>query len=270
MPRILEDAPAQLVRQRGAEEPAAEMLVLRPRALVHLSGGDGELSAAGHADLSGHGGAREQGLEAGLEGSAGVHVRTVDVGEGADLDGAAKQPDAAEVEVALLGQEGQPEVPEEGDVVIERVVVVPLVALGVDEDDVGGEAVVVVDDVGQVDHGLPALVARHGQGGIGVVDHVYLPPPVGQILVQPGGVVAGHGGDDELAVRAGGVVVAERGQEGGHAVLGHTAEETEHGQIGQQHDAGDGGGLAQQTRGAGSIGPGEGHVGGEFWGKVKD
>lgn len=147
MPRILEDPPAQLVRQRGAEEPAAEMLVLRPRALAHLSGSDGELGAAGHADLPGHGGAWEQGLEAGLEGSAGVHVRAVDVGEGADLDGAAKQPDAAEVEVALLGQEGQPEVPEEGDVVVERVVVVPLVALGVDEDYVGGEAVVVVDDV---------------------------------------------------------------------------------------------------------------------------
>lgn len=67
--------------------------------------------------------------------------------EGLDLGGATEDPGAAEVDVALLAEVFDAEALEEGEGVVVRVVVVPLEALGVVEDDVAGEGVVSVDDV---------------------------------------------------------------------------------------------------------------------------
>lgn len=71
--------------------------------------------------------------------------RGVDLGP--DLDGAAQHPGASQVDVALVLEALDLEFLEEGQGVVVEVVVVPLEALGVVEDDVFGEGVVAVDDV---------------------------------------------------------------------------------------------------------------------------
>ena len=75
---------------------------------------------------------------------------------------APRVPVAAEIDVAVLLHKGDLERSEGVDVVVERGVGVPgreeARAVGVEEDEGGGEVGVVVDDVGEVGHGFSALV----------------------------------------------------------------------------------------------------------------
>jgi hypothetical protein len=111
----------------------------------------GELRAARHADDVRDGDFGKQLLEGALVDVLGVDGLVLDgrrlVELGADLGRAAEDPDAAEVDVALVLEVLDAEALEEGQGVVVGVVVVPLEALGVVEDDVAGEGVVAVDDV---------------------------------------------------------------------------------------------------------------------------
>lgn len=67
--------------------------------------------------------------------------------DGLDLGGAAEDPDAAQVGVADLLEVVEAELLQQRERIVVGVVVVPLEALGVVEDDVSGQVVVAVDDV---------------------------------------------------------------------------------------------------------------------------
>lgn len=151
MPGILQHPPAQVIPQRRLCQPLPVRDVGLPRPAAHRLPRHGELGAARHANHRRDRGAGEQLLERRL-----VHVLGVDgllalglvvVLEGLDLGGAAEHPGAAQVDVALLAEVVEAEALEEREGVVVGVVVVPLEALGVVEDDVAGEGVVSVDDV---------------------------------------------------------------------------------------------------------------------------
>jgi hypothetical protein len=71
----------------------------------------------------------------------------VDVGKWVNLDRAAEGPDTAEIHVSFLLEVGGLEVAQHGDAIVVWVVVVPLEALGVDEEHYIGEVFVVIDNV---------------------------------------------------------------------------------------------------------------------------
>ncbi len=152
MPSIFKHTAADGILHLGRQQPLAEadVVVAGPRA--HRLARDAKLGAAGHAHL---GGQRDAGEEVGK--GLGVDVlgvgdavgvgRGLGVGERADLDGAAEDPGAAQIDVPLLLEVGDAEALEQLQGVVVGVVVVPLEALGVVEEDVGGEGVVAIDDV---------------------------------------------------------------------------------------------------------------------------
>jgi hypothetical protein len=69
------------------------------------------------------------------------------IGERVDLARAAEKPGAADVHVALFLEVWELEVAEHRDAIVVRVVVVPLVSLGVDKEDGFREIIVIVDDI---------------------------------------------------------------------------------------------------------------------------
>jgi hypothetical protein len=64
-----------------------------------------------------------------------------------DLAGAAQRPSAPDVDVPFLLEVGDLEVSQHGKAIVVGIVVVPLVAIRMDEENVVREVVVVVDDV---------------------------------------------------------------------------------------------------------------------------
>jgi hypothetical protein len=90
-------------------------------------------------------------LESGFVNMAGVHRFTLLgrslVLDRPDLSGAAKYPDTPQVGVSDLLEIVEAEVLEEGEGIVIGVVVVPLKAFGVVEDDVTGQGVVSVNDI---------------------------------------------------------------------------------------------------------------------------
>jgi hypothetical protein len=99
-------------------------------------------------------------------------------------------------------------VSQHGEAVVVGVIVVPLVAVRVDEEDVVGEIVVVVDDVAegrasgqvyihvgsykrQVYHALSALVLGDCEWRVGVVYVIDVGLPRGKVVVEPGGILRG-------------------------------------------------------------------------------
>lgn len=106
-----------------------------------------ELGTARHAHFLGHLDAGEKLHEAGFEVFARVHILAVGIRVGSDFRGASEGPGAAEIHIALFQEVGDLEVAQHGDTVVVGVVVVPLVAQGVDEEHDFGEPVVVVDDI---------------------------------------------------------------------------------------------------------------------------
>jgi hypothetical protein len=69
------------------------------------------------------------------------------IGERVDFAWATEKPDAADVHVALFLEVRELEVAEHRDTIVVRVVVVPLISLGVDKENGVGEVIVVVDYV---------------------------------------------------------------------------------------------------------------------------
>jgi hypothetical protein len=66
-----------------------------------------------------------------------------------DLAGAAQRPSTPDIDVSFLFEVGNLKVSQHGEAIVVGVVVVPLVAVRVDEENVVRELVVVVDDVAE-------------------------------------------------------------------------------------------------------------------------
>jgi hypothetical protein len=151
VPGVLQHPPAQVIPQRRLGQPLPVRDVVLPRPAAHRLPRHGELGTARHANHRRDGRAGEQLLERRLVHVLGVYgllaLGLVVVLEGLDLGGAAEHPGAAQVDVALLAEVVEAEALEQREGVVVGVVVVPLEALGVVEDDVAGEGVVSVDDV---------------------------------------------------------------------------------------------------------------------------
>lgn len=132
MPRILHNPATQLIPQRRLHQPPPKPLIIPPRPLQNFLPGNAKLRTTRRTHSLGHGLTGKQLHEAGLEVLAGMHVLAVGVGEGVDLGGAAEDPGAAEVDVAVVEEVLEAEVFEHGEAVVVGVVVVPLVALRVE------------------------------------------------------------------------------------------------------------------------------------------
>jgi hypothetical protein len=152
-----------------------------------------------------------------------VFLRLVVVLKWLDLGGAAQDPDAAEVDIALFTKIVEAEALEEGEGVVVWIIVVPLEALGVVKDDVAGQALVSVDDVSgdgdgsarrniaqtpllvkwyarEEHHGLPAFVDCHRQRRIGIIDNIDILLPIEEIVVKPCDVLLLHAGNNQLDI----------------------------------------------------------------------
>lgn len=143
-------------------------------------------------------------LESGLINMAGVHRFTLLgrslVLDRPDLSGAAKYPDTPQVGVANLLEIVEAEVLEEREGIVIGVVVVPLKAFGVVEDDVTGQGVVSVNDICQKNHGLATLVRGYGQLGLVVVDDVDVLLPFREIFVKPRDILMLHACHNHLDI----------------------------------------------------------------------
>jgi hypothetical protein len=112
---------------------------------------NGKLGAACDADFLRNFKTGEKLLESSLVNVTGVYGLAL-LGRGLilnrpDLCRTAKNPDTSQVGVADLLEVVEAEVLEEGESIIVGVIVVPLEALGVVEDDVPGQGIVSVNDV---------------------------------------------------------------------------------------------------------------------------
>lgn len=130
---------------------------------------------------------------------------------GSFLELAARFPFAAEVDIADFFHIGEVEGVEGVDVVKIGPSSVPGMVVRVQESDDGRQAVVVVDDVGQVGHALVAFVRRGGMNvgivgvsGGGDVSSVNEAAPVSKLGCHLGNVIVSTGGrahdDGSLAV----------------------------------------------------------------------
>lgn len=112
---------------------------------------NGELRATCDTDLLRNLKTGEKILESGLVNMAGVHRFTLLSGslvlDRPDLSGATKYPDTPQVGVADLLEIVEAEILEEREGIVIGVVVMPLKAFGVVEDDVTGQGVVSVNDI---------------------------------------------------------------------------------------------------------------------------
>ena len=134
-----------------------------------------------------------------------------------DLCRTPQHPDTPNIDKALLFEVRELQMAEHGHAVEIGIVVVPLVALRVQEEDVGGEGGVVVDyvavrkdaksqyqawvfegggdlglgvglgkrDVRQIHHTLPPLIQRRPQLRIRIIHSVYILLPRWEVFVEP-------------------------------------------------------------------------------------
>lgn len=183
---------------------------------------NGELRTTCDTDLLRNLKTGEKLLESGLVNMAGVHRFTLlgrnPVLDRPDLGGATKYPDTPQVGVADLLKIVEAEVLEEREGIVIGVVVVPLKAFGVVENDVTGQGVVSVNDISaartlaqrrshlilkcirQKDHGLATLVHGYGQLCLVVVDDVDVLLPFREIFVKPRDVLMLHACHNHLDI----------------------------------------------------------------------
>lgn len=76
-----------------------------------------------------------------------MHILAMGITQRVNLNRAAERPGAAEIDVSLFLEIWNTEVAQHGNTVIVWVIIVPLKALGVDEQHDVGEVLVIVDDV---------------------------------------------------------------------------------------------------------------------------
>ena len=105
----------------------------------------------------------------GMADSEGVRTLVVGALSWEDLVGTARRPGAAEGSIADFFDVRELEVLDGGNSVVHGIVVVPLVAFGVEEDHVVGQVIVVVNDVGEEDCGFVASLAGDGEFGVVIV-----------------------------------------------------------------------------------------------------
>lgn len=147
MPRILHNPPTQLILQIRLHQPLPKPLIITLRPLMNLPPRNPQLRTTRNTHFIRNLHARKQLHEARLEVFTRVHVFAVGIGVWTDFDGTSENPRAAQIHVALFLEVGDLKVAEHADTVVVGVVVVPLVLLGVDEEEGFREAVVVVDDI---------------------------------------------------------------------------------------------------------------------------
>lgn len=172
VPQILHDTSRHRRRKRRLPQPLPYPLKLHNRALPYLSSRDSELCTARCSHNFRQFDVRKELAKrfgVGMADSERVRTLVVDALSREDLVGTAGRPGAAEGGIADFFDVRELEVLDGGDAVVHGVVVVPLVALGVEEDHVVGEVVVVVDDVGEEDGGFVASLAGDGEFGVVVV-----------------------------------------------------------------------------------------------------
>jgi len=149
VPGVLKHPPTDSIPQFSPHNPIAILLILLLAPLPNLVPRGRKLRTAAHPNSIRHLLPRKQALKSLLILSARMHSLSVFARfrQRLDLVGAAEGPGAADVDVAFFLEVRQLEVAKHGEAVVVRVVVVPLVAVGVDEEDVVGEGRVVVDYV---------------------------------------------------------------------------------------------------------------------------
>lgn len=151
MPGIFENSTTESISQGRHNQPLAESHIFGAGTQMDSFATDGKLRAAGYADFLGDFKTGEQLLESSLVNVACVYglallARGL-ILNGPDLGGASKNPDTSQVGIPNFLEVVESEVLEEGESIVVGVVVVPLEALGVVEDDVAGQGVVSVNDV---------------------------------------------------------------------------------------------------------------------------
>lgn len=180
MPHLLKHPPhAKTVGQLRIRRPLQHAFVVMSRPLQNARPADGKLPAADVADVVGHLllADVEQRLVHLREEGADVVFVDVDLrrGPGVHVGRTARVVLAAQVDVALRVDGLEPQVAQGGAGARPEQVVVPLVAVRVDEDGVVRQVVVVVDDEGEVGGGFSTArgsgdeEVRFG-GGVGGVD----------------------------------------------------------------------------------------------------
>lgn len=182
MPGILQHPPTEVILEIRPHQPIPVPHIILPRPLPHRLPPHGKLRAAIHTDLVRHLLPGKQLLKGLLVDSLGRHglvqPRRPRILYGPDLRGAAEDPYASEVDVAGLAEVFEAKVLEEWEGVVVWVVVVPLESLGVMEDDVARQDVVVIDQVSVQLETLKLAshnISLHTEGkksGIGEVTYV--------------------------------------------------------------------------------------------------
>ena len=151
VPRVFKNSTAEVIAKSRYYQPLAESHILGAGTLADSLATDGKLGTACNTDFLGHFETGEEFLESGLVDVAGVNGLALlgrgFVLNGSDLSRAAKDPDTSQVGVADLLEIVETKVLEERKSIVVGVIVVPLEALGVVEDDVPGQGVVSVNDV---------------------------------------------------------------------------------------------------------------------------
>lgn len=123
------------------------MLVVALRPFPDLPPRHAKLRTAGDPNDLGHFRPRKQLHESCLEVLPRMKILAVRVGEGMDFIRATQDPGAAQIDVSFFLNIGGLNFADHGNAIVVRVIVVPLVALGVDEEHDIGQVVVVVNDV---------------------------------------------------------------------------------------------------------------------------
>lgn len=187
MPQMLHQAAGVHTRQRGLDQPLSQLDPPLPVPAQHPLPADGKLRTARCSQLRGDGALelREaRGLEEVLEqGDEVVPSRQQRQGGHPGRGLAALEGDdvLAAGEAAGRGVAGLEHVlgAQAGDLFGAAELLVPGARVAVVEEDDVGQGGVVVDDVGQVDHGLVAVPGGHAEGwGQGRVDTVVVDGPI--------------------------------------------------------------------------------------------
>lgn len=151
MPCIFQNATTDSGVQRRLNQPLPHADIILPIALVHFLPRQGKLATAGRADHLGQ-------LKAGQElherigeshggRVAGVTGTIAKVARGLEFGGTADHPRAAQVDVARFTHVVGVQVSDGNGRVVEGVIVVPLIAAAVQEDDDIGESPVAIDNI---------------------------------------------------------------------------------------------------------------------------
>lgn len=114
---------------------------------MNLPARDAKLRTTRRTNRLWHLNPREELHERVFEILAGVYVLAVRIGQRMDLLWTPQDPGTAQVNVTLLLEVWELEIAQHWHAIVVGVVVVPLVSLGMDEEDRVGEVVIIVDDV---------------------------------------------------------------------------------------------------------------------------